>query len=157
MTATSGWRKPTNRSYQGEAVIEWHIVGANATAAKMLPGALVDKDTRDGNVMENDGSGNPYGFIAYDTAWTGDDMPDTISDYYTVGSRVPVITRCNGRVMARLAASQTIVKGALLKQSTTDSYLDAATAGTDDVIAVAAEAVTTSSEQGGTAIWVYMR
>ena len=153
MTMTSGFRKPSNVSYQGNVLIEWFEVGSTATAAKMLPGMLVDKGTTDGDVIENDGAGNPIGFIAYDGSWTGDDMPSSISDYYAVGARVPVIVSGSGRTIGRLAASQTIVKGQLLTQSATDGCLESATAGTHHVYAIADEAVTTTSGQTQVAIW----
>jgi hypothetical protein len=156
MTMTSGWRKPSNISYQGEVLIEWFEVGATATEAKMLPGMLVCKGANDGAVVENDGSGNPLGFIAYDGSWTGDDMPDDITDYYTRGSRIPIIVGGSGRCMGRLAASQTIVKGQLLKQSLTDGCLEAGTAGTEHIFAKADEAVTTAGGGAQTAIWVIL-
>lgn len=147
-----GFRKPTNGVVQGDALgPEFLKVGANATAAKMLPGIAVCKDTNDFSVKESDASGNDVGFLGYEYSPS---KPATIDTAYAVGDIVAVHRGAGRRQMARLATSNTIVKGQPLKV-TTDGYLTAATAGTDDVVGDAAESVTTTSATAD--IWIITR
>lgn len=134
-------------------------VGANATAAKMLPGIAVIRDTNDYSVKE---------FGSADTAVVGvlgwEQTPikwrsasrDTA---YALGDEVAVHYG-PGRIRMLLAVSQTIVKGDMLSL-TTDGYLTKATingivsvvesgsatksTGNSDVYAEALESVSTGS------------
>lgn len=147
-----GFRKPNNGVVQGGSLgPEFFKVGANATAAKMLPGIVVCKDTNDFCVKESDASGNDIGFLGYEYSPS---KPATIDTAYAVGDFVAVHRGPGRRQMARLATSQTIENGDPLKV-TTDGYLAAATVGTDDVIADADESVTTTSSAAK--IWVITR
>lgn len=147
-----GFRKPNNGVVQGDTLgPEFLKVGANATAAKMLPGIVVCKDTNDFSVKESDASGNDIGFLGYEYSPS---KPATIDTAYAVGDFVAVHRGAGRRQMGRLATSQTIVKGQPLTV-VADGYLAAATVGTHDIIADAAESVTTTSSTAK--IWVITR
>lgn len=139
-------------------------VGANATAAKMLPGIAVIKDTNDYSVKEYGSSGSAVvGVLGWEETpnkW----RPATRDTAYAVGDEVAVHYG-PGKIRMRLAASQTIVKGDALCL-TTDGYLIKATingvvnvneAGSDtevptgnsDVYAEALESVTTTTGTAG--------
>ena len=149
-----GFRKPTNKWSQGGALgVEYFKVGANATAAKMLAGTVVMKDTVDYCIKESDASGNDYGVLGYDE--TPDAYrPTTSTTAYAVGDIVAVHRGAGRRQKCRLTTAQTIVNGQPLKV-TTDGLLTAATVGTDDVFADADESVTTTSAVAY--IWVITR
>lgn len=147
-----GFRKPTNGVVQGDTLgPEFLKVGANATAAKMLPGIAVCKDTNDFCVKEADASANDIGFLGYEYSPS---KPATIDTAYAVGDIAAVHCGAGRRQMGRLTTNQTIVKGQPLKV-TTDGYLAAATVGTNDVVGDAAESVTTTSSTAD--IWITTR
>lgn len=165
-----GFRKPENKVTQGGGIgPEYLKVGANATAAKMLPGIAVIKDTNDYSVKESAGSGNEIGYLGYDEAAAAY-KPETIDTAYAVGDEVPVHCGPGRRQLARLASGQSVAKGAPLK-ITTDGYLAAATVngvvivdedgsddvstGNDEVVADAAETVDAAA--ASKKIWVYTR
>lgn len=149
-----GFRKPNNALSQGGALdIEYFKVGANATAAKMIPGIAVIKDTNDYCVKESGGSGNTIGVLGYDKT-PASSRPATITTAYAVGDEVAVHRGAGRRQKMWLTTSQTIVNGQPL-MVTTDGYLTAATVGTHDVYCDAAESVTTTS--AAAAIWVITR
>ncbi len=165
-----GFRKPTNRVTQGGSLgPEFFKVGASATAAKMLPGIAVCKDTNDYSVKEYDGSGNSIGYLGYDEA-AAVFKPDDIDTAYAADDEVPVHRGPGRRQMARLASGQSVVNGQPLKL-TTDGYLAAATingvvsvdesgsstvsTGNDEVVADADETVDASG--AAKKIWVITR
>lgn len=84
-------------------------VGANATAAKMLPGIAVIFDTNDNDVKECGAAGAAIGVLGY--AEAGPSKPTTQLTAYAVGDSVPVHNG-PGRVYAYL--TETIVKGEAL-------------------------------------------
>lgn len=148
-----GFRKPTNAWSQNCLLdVEYFKVGTNATAAKMLPGTVVCKDTNDFSVKESDASANDYGVLGYDKTPAAY-RPTNSTTAYAVGDIVAV-SRGPGRKKCRLTTSQTIVNGQPLKV-TTDGLLTAATVGTNDVFADADESVTTTSAEAF--IWVITR
>jgi len=156
-STVTGLRKPSNR-VTIEVGAEYFNVGSNATAAKMKPGVGVEADGA-GCVKEFDGTGIVIGILGYEDSQPGDYKPATRDTAYAAGVRVPVIppTATYGKaVRCRLAASQTIVRGQILMW-TTDGLLTAATAGTHDVAATAAEDISTGAGDAGTAIWVFLR
>lgn len=156
-STVSGLRKPSNRVTQ-EVGVEYFMVGSNATAAKMKPGVAVEADGA-GCCKEFDGTGLVIGILGYEDAQTGDNKPATRDTAYAAGVRVPVIPPTGSlgiAVRCRLAASQTIVRGQQLMW-TSDGLLTAATVGTHDVSAVAAEDISTGAGDAGTAIWVFLR
>ena len=133
-------------------------VGANATAAKMLPGIAVIRDTNDYSVKEYGSSGSAVvGVLGWEKTpvkW----RPATRDTAYALGDEVAVHYG-PGRIRMLLADSQTIVKGDALAL-TTDGYLIKATingvvsvvesgtatksTGNSDVYAEALESVTTN-------------
>lgn len=149
-----GFRKPTNAVAQGGALgVEYFKVGAAATAAKMLPGIAVIKDTNDYSVKESGGSGATIGVLGYE-ATPAQYRPTSITTAYAVGDIVAVHRGAGRRQKMWLTTSQTIVQGQPL-MVTTDGYLTAATVGTHDVYCDADESVTTTS--AAAAIWVITR
>ena len=152
----------------GEELFEPMIlkVGANATAAKMLPGIAVVRDTNDYSVKEFTSGSAVVGVIGWEKTpmkW----RPATRDTAYAVGDEL-AIHRGPCVIRMRLSISQTIVKGDLLTL-TTDGYLTKATingvvaidqsgngtvsTGNSDVFAKALESVTTTSPATGV-IWV---
>ena len=93
--------KPVNRIYAGGGdgeTIEMEV-GANATAAKMLPGRWVVYDAADGAVKEAGAkAGDVMGIIEVDPA-------KTLTDAYAVGDPIRIIPLKSGtRVMCTLAS-----------------------------------------------------
>lgn len=82
-------------------------VGANATAAKMLPGIAVIFDVNDNDVKECGAAGAAIGVLGYAEA-NPNYKPETQLTAYAVGDAVPVYNG-PGRVYAYL--TETIVKG----------------------------------------------
>lgn len=152
MAVQPGFRPVDNMTRQGPGLdVEYFQVGPNATAAKMLPGIAVMRDTTDNYVKESDGTGKVIGFLSYESS---PDKPETVDSAFAVGDWVAVERGAGKRIRARLAASQTIVNGQELSV-TTDGYLDAAVIGTDDVIADAEQSVATTTTTA--AIWIITR
>lgn len=83
------------------------IVGASATAAKMLPGIAVIFDTTDAEVQECGAAGAAIGVLGYARA-NPNFKPETQLTAYAIGDSVPVYNG-PGRVYAYL--TETIVKG----------------------------------------------
>lgn len=117
----------------------------------MLSGIAVMMDSNSYSVKEWTTGGQMIGYLSYENST---DKPDTIDTPYSVGDAVGVEVGAGRRQLARLAASQTIAYGQSLTLAT-DGYLKAATVGTDDVVADAAEPVTTTTGTGK--IWVTTR
>jgi hypothetical protein len=149
-----GFRKPANDVVTGDHYVELLKIGANATAAKMLPGIAVVFDTNERSVKEAGADGDIIGFLGY-----GDTpapfKPATRDTAYAVGDTVAVIRGKGAYLRALLAISQTVVKGERMAVAA-DGYLEIATIGTDDVVADAAESVTTGGGATGV-LWVTMR
>ncbi len=80
-------------------VIEEFEVGANATAAKMLPGTAVILDTVAGDVKE--AGAKAHGVIG----WLIEKPDQAITTAYAVGDVCRVVTGGNGKLMIRRAAS----------------------------------------------------
>lgn len=125
-------------------------IGANATAAKCLPGIAVVKDTNDYSVKE--GSASVIGTLG----WERTPLPWKPANRDTAYARGDSVAVEMGPRMARmlLTTSQTIVKGDPL-YVTTDGYVAKATVGTHDVYGEALESVSTTAAT--TAIWVMTR
>jgi len=149
-----GFRKPSTGVATGKKYVELLRVGANATAAKMLPGIFVIKDTNDRSVKESGAAGKVIGVLGYEDTPEAF-RPTTRDTAYALGDTVAVIHGQGAYVRALQAASQTTVKGETMKV-VADGYLEIGTPGTDDIVAVAEESVTT--DEGVTAaIWVTLR
>jgi hypothetical protein len=166
MAATSGFRAPNNKMSQPITEPEYFNIGANATIAKMIPGIFVEMNGT-GAVKEFDGTGYPIGVLDWDNVQPGDYKPSNRdAAFNALGDRVPVIVQPGKRVRCRLAASQTVVKGAPL-QAGADGHLslmvltqvvpDAGATVTFPLRScIADEAVTTDGNGAGTAIWVIL-
>ncbi|MDD4588860.1 MAG: hypothetical protein PHG06_00325 [Parabacteroides sp.] len=100
-------------------------VGANATAAKMLPGIAVIRDTNDYSVKEYGSTGSAVVGVLGWEATPNDFRPASRDTAYAIGKECAVHYG-PGKIRMRLAASQTIVKGDMLTP-TTDGYLIKAT------------------------------
>jgi hypothetical protein len=99
--------KPANQIIiHGDPVILEMEVGANATAAKMLPGNLVIFDSADSTVKE-------AGIKADNVIGIIDVAPDKLeSDTYAVGDQVKIITGPDGIIVKlRLKASENVTRG----------------------------------------------
>lgn len=163
-----GWRKPLNKTKQGGSLDTFQMqVGSGATAVKMLPGIAVMRDGNDYSVKEWASGGQMIGYLSYENSA---DKPEDMDTPYAVGDFVGVDVGPGRRQFARLAASQTIVYGQPLSLDT-DGYLKAATVngavtvdesgtatvqtGNTDIVADAAESVTTTASTGK--IWIVTR
>lgn len=167
--AELGWRKPENKVCQGDSIgPEICVIGANATAAKCLPGIVMSIDTDTFSVKPYSGTGGDIGLLGYEDS---PDKPDTRDTAYKVGDFVAIHKGAGKRFRARLANGQNVTKGQPLKV-TTDGYLALATingvvnvdetgtdetvsTGNDEIFADAAESVDAST--GAAPIWVYTR
>lgn len=149
-----GFRKPSNGVAAGDYYVEYLKVGANATAANMLPGIAVVYDTNDRSVKEAGVNGDIIGFLGYE------DTPEAFrpasrTTAYAVGDTVAVIHGQGGFVRSLLAISQTVVKGERMSIAA-DGYTTIATIGTHDVVGDAEESVTTTGDATGV-LWISMR
>lgn len=93
-----GFVKPTNRILHGPSYVEptEFEIGANATAAKCVPGRLVIDDTTDGDVKEAGANAdNILGVLEVDAGMA-------ITDAYAVGDPCRVITTIGARVVLTL-------------------------------------------------------
>lgn len=148
----TGFSKPSNTVVTDSVLPpKFMKIGANATAAKCIPGIAVVRDANDYSVKE--GATKVVGTLGYE-ATPAAYKPATPTTAYAVGNTAAVHSGPR-RCKMWLAASQTIVTGDPLKV-TTDGYLAAATIGTDDVYCDAAESVTTGEGETA-AIWVETR
>lgn len=140
-----GFNRPDNDVVQGNYLTEQLKVGANATAAKMLPGALVIKDTNDYDVKESGAEGAVIGWLGYGSANV--DKPADRDTAYAVGDYVPVHNGSNFRVRA-IINGEAFVKGAPV----TPAASGLVTAATLDapIVARAAESVPDTA----TRMWV---
>ncbi len=111
MAVQLGFKKAVNDVVQAFARDpEQLFIGANATAAKMLPGVAVIFDTYDSDVKECGAAGAAIGVLGYASA-VGPAKPLTQLTAYAVGDMCPVHNG-PGRVHAYL--TETIVKGEAL-------------------------------------------
>lgn len=78
----------------GKAEILEMKVGANATAAKMIPGALVILDTTENEVKE--AGAKAHGILGVIDV----DATHDIGDAYAVGDNIPIIVPHNGSIVA---------------------------------------------------------
>ena len=137
-----GFNRPNNDVVQGNYLTEQLKIGANATAAKMLPGALVVKDTNDYDVKESPADGAVIGWLGYGKA-NANYKPENRDTAYAVGDYAPVHNGSNFRVRA-IVSNATIAKGTPLKPAA-GGLLQAASDEGDLVVARAAESVASAS------------
>jgi len=143
----AGVRKILNDVIDGNSIINYYNI---ETAANMYPGALVLKGTTDYDVSVNGAAGITTGWLGYGSC-NATDKPATRDTIYVVSAEAPVHSKAK-YVRAICATGTAIGKGVLLKAGA-DGAVIAGTAGTDDIVAVAAESVSNAS----TRIWVESR
>ena len=156
MASDKLFRKPLLDVVQGDLLGPmFGIVGANATAAKMIPGTVVCFDTNDNEVKEcgaQDVSGNaaaPLGILGYEASPLAF-KPATRDTAYALGDHVAIHNTPGMRFRGRLATGQTVVPGTKLKVAA-DGLFTPVTAVTDAYFASAIEGLTSS---GTTACWM---
>lgn len=142
MAAQIGFKIPVNDVAQGGSAPLQLRVGANATAAKMLPGVSVVFDTLDSDVKESGAAGAMIGVLGYAAA-NPNLKPETQLTAYAVGDSVPV--HQDGRVYAYL--TETIVKGERLVQAADGKFSKAAAI---TIVASGAAAITDGQAVTGT-------
>ena len=97
-----GFREPNNDVVQGGSLgPEFLKIGANATAAKMLPGTAVIKDTNDFSVKEGAAGGKLIGYLGY-ASTPAAFRPETITTAYALGN-IAAVHRGAGRRQRRLS------------------------------------------------------
>ena len=133
-----GFQKAVNDVVQSFARDpEQLFIGANATAAKMLPGIAVVFDVNDGDVKECGAAGAAIGVLGYARA-NPEDKPETQLTAYAVGDAVPVY---NGPGRVRAYLTETVIKGEALVLAA-DGKFSKRAAAIDGHAAVAAESRT---------------
>jgi hypothetical protein len=143
-----GFNKPANDVVQGNYLTErLHI----ETVTDMYAGALVIKGTTDNDVTACGVDGKAIGWIGYGAA-NASDKPATRDTIYLDEAEVPIHNGGNFKVRAIYATAADVVKGDLLSAAANGGVIIGA-AGTKDIIAVAAESVSS----GATSIWVTSR
>lgn len=143
MAVQIGFKMPVNDVAQGGSAPLQLRVGANATAAKMLPGVAVVFDTLDSDVKEAGAAGAMIGVLGYATAVNPNFKPETQLTAYAVGDSVPV--HQDGRVYAYL--TETIVKGERLVLAADGKFSKAAAI---TIVASGAAAITDGQAVTGT-------
>lgn len=114
--AEYGFKAPANDVVQGtdkNGLTELLRVGANATAAQMLPGRLVSRDVGDYDVKEGSALLAPEGWIGY-ASTPPDFKPATMATAYAVGNDLAIHNGGGFRVRGSLAKGCSVVKGDLL-------------------------------------------
>ncbi|WP_048065809.1 hypothetical protein [Methanosarcina acetivorans] len=133
VTPFKGIQAPNNDVVMGgEEPLEY----LTAEGATIKPGHHVKKGSTDDLITPGDASGNSIGWAGYGKA--GVFKPTDTTTAYAAGDLVPVHEKPGLPVKAWLASGETVVKGQPLKPAA-NGELAAATVGTDDIIARAAE------------------
>ena len=121
--------------------INKHVRTKNVeTATNVYPGRLLEVGTNDDDVVVNAGTTPPCGWAGYlDTTkkW----RPATKATIYVITAKIAQLNGAGMVLLGKLAPGCTITVGDLLTQAP-DGMLTEGTAGTDDIVAVAVEAVT---------------
>jgi len=120
------------------------------TATSVYPGRLVMKGTNDDDVIVCDGN-PPAGWIGYEHT-PKLYRPATISTIYAQNAKVAVLRGPGTKIRATLGDNCTATVGSLLKAAAA-GCLTIGVAGTDDIVAQAAEAVTTTSAAAPIMVW----
>ena len=156
MASDKMFRKPAVSVVQGDDdSFFFGIVGANATAAQMIPGRGVCFDTNDNEVKEcgaQDVSGNtaaPIGILGYGRSPIIF-KPATRDTAYALGDHVAIHKKPGMSFRGWLATGLTVVPGTKLKIAANGTFTTL-TAATDAFFASAIEGVTSS---GVTACWM---
>ncbi|MFA5365920.1 MAG: hypothetical protein WC325_12125 [Candidatus Bathyarchaeia archaeon] len=121
------------------------------TATNVYPGRVLMHGTNDDDVVVCDGTAIAEGFAGYEHT-AKKYRPVTISTIYTQNDKIAVVKGPGTKIRATLAVGSVAVVGTLLTAAA-DGCLTPGTAGTDDIIAQAAEAVTTTAAVAPIMIW----
>jgi hypothetical protein len=113
------------------------------TAADVYPGRLVKKGTNDDDVVVNTAAGAAVGWAGYEQT-IKKHRPATVDTIYLVNAQIAVLHGGHFVIVATLQTGQTITKGALLAAGATGT-VQAGTAGTHHIVAIAEESVTTTT------------
>lgn len=123
---------PDNDVVSGNYRTERLAIGANATLAKMLPGAAVQRDINDHDVKEATANCDIIGYLGYGMAHSKYKPATRDTAYAARGDEVPVHNGGGFPVRAR-CVSASLTKADML---TTDAsgLVKAGTLGTDDIV-----------------------
>jgi hypothetical protein len=123
------------------------------TVANCYPGRLVMKGTNDDDVLVTDAASKGYGWLGYEHT-TKKYRPATLTTIYVASDQVAVVYGAGLGVLAWMNTVCVITKGQILT-SAANGCVTPGSAGTDDIVAQAAESKTTTS--AGAAIMVVSR
>ena len=144
--ADLGFNVPNNGVAAGNYRVERLAVGANATAAKMIPGALVVFDTNDHDVKESGAAGDVIGFLGYEDA-SSNFKPTTRDTAYVLQDEVPVLTGTD-MIVTVPCASTSFVKGDYVEAGASGVVV-AATIGTNQAVGQVVK-----STSSATTVWI---
>lgn len=113
------------------------------TATNMYPGRLVEVGTNDDDVVVGTAGGDVYGWLGYEQT-SKKYRPATVDTIYSADDQATVINGSGIIVVASLGFPATVTKGERLTSSAAGEVTPG-TAGTDDIVAIAEEAKTTTS------------
>lgn len=108
------WSRGQKVVLAGNTVVEELKVGSNATAAYMVPGALVTGDASDEKIKENNvATTKPIGWLGFEQAHP-DYKPANVTTAYAVGDFAPVVAGPGAVLVSTLAKGFVAAKGDLL-------------------------------------------
>lgn len=113
------------------------------TIANCYAGHLVMRGTNDDDVLVTDAASKGVGWIGYEQT-TKKYRPATRETIYVQYDQAAIISGPGIKLMAEMGLITTITKGQLLT-SAASGYVTPGVAGTDDIVAMAEESVTTTS------------
>jgi hypothetical protein len=112
------------------------------TVLNMYPGRLVARGTGDHDVLACGAAGHALGWLGYEQT-DKKNRPATVDTIYLVNANAAIINGAGIGVVGCLAPGCTVTKGERLTM-TTLGQLTPAVIGTDDVVAIAEESITTT-------------
>lgn len=116
------------------------------TIANCYAGHLVMRGTGDDDVLVTDAASKGYGWIGYEQT-TKKYRPATLSTIYVINDQAAIVNGPGIVLMAEMGLYTAITKGQLLT-SAASGYVTPGVAGTDDIVAIAEESVTTTTAKG---------
>lgn len=137
----------------GEAARVEMKVGANATAAKMIPGALVILDTNEGEVKE--AGAKAHGILGVIDV----DPTHDIGDNYAVGDQIPILLPNEGSFVALIMlANEDLIQGDRLVSAANGLVAELAVAAMGsqgDIVALAWDTCSAAADTRIVARWCY--
>jgi len=123
------------------------------TVANCFPGRMVARGTGDHDVLVCAAAGHGYGWLGYEHT-DKLNRPATVNTIYLVNANAAIINGAGIILVGCAAAGATITKGERLTMAAA-GMLTPAVVGTDDVVAIAEESITTAAgDTSGTDILV---